>query len=93
MNKSQITQIFRNLFYVLIKIFYGGNYSIFLLHQVESSKIPLEGDLGGFHTHPYPFAVACKLWRIHTLYCSNAIAEIAGMCNKHGVFKNISAAT
>ena len=43
-----------------------------------------------FHAHPYAFAVAGKLRRIHTLNGGNSIAEITGMRYKHRVFENVS---
>jgi hypothetical protein len=41
------------------------------------------------HLHPYPFTMAGKFGCIHTLNSCDAIAEIAFMCYKNRVFKNI----
>ena len=90
---TQITRISEkkntNQFYKMIRVFAFTSASIFAISLSLSGERIGEGLL--LHRHPYPFTMACKLRCIHTLYGGDAIAEISGMGNKHGIFKNITA--
>src|SRR5665811_347783 len=41
--------------------------------------------------YSYAFAVCCKPGSVHALNGCNAVAEVATVCYKHRVFKNVSA--